>query len=41
MQHKTRFDNLIQITKSPLTRKEARSIEQVLIEQNPQFTNKI
>ena len=40
MQHGNRFDRLEPIT-TPLTRKEARSIEQVLIEQNPQFTNKI
>lgn len=41
MQHGNRFDRLESITNPPLTRKEARSIEQVLIEQNPQFTNKI
>lgn len=40
-QHGERFDKLMPITTSPLTRREARSIEQVLIEQNPRFLNKI
>ena len=41
VQHGARFDKLVPITKSPLTRREARAIEQVLIENNPQFSNKI
>ncbi len=40
-QHGKRFDYLRQITKEPLTRRQARAIEQVLIEKNPQFSNKI
>ncbi len=40
-QHGARFDKLVEITKSPLSRREARAIEQVLIEQNPGFLNKI
>ena len=40
-EHGERFDRLIEITNEPLTRKQARAIEQVLIEENPQFTNKI
>ena len=34
-------DRLIEITDEPLTRRQARAIEQVLIEDNPQFSNKI
>lgn len=41
MQHGARFDKLVPITEAPLTRREARAIEQVLIEKNPQFSNKI
>ena len=40
-QHGDRFDRLIEITDEPLTRRQARAIEQVLIEDNPQFSNKI
>ena len=40
-QHGKRFDYLREITKKPLTRRQARAIEQVLIERNPQFSNKI
>jgi len=40
-QHGDRFDYLKQITKEPLTRRQARAIEQVLKETNPNFTNKI
>ena len=39
VQHGKRFDRLIGITVEPLTRREARAIEQVLIEDNPQFSN--
>lgn len=41
IQHGARFDKLAPITEAPLTRREARAIEQVLIEKNPQFSNKI
>jgi hypothetical protein len=34
-----RFDKLRRVTKEPLTRRQARSIEQVLHEANPQFEN--
>ncbi|SEF64252.1 RHS repeat-associated core domain-containing protein [Eubacterium ruminantium] len=40
-QHGERFDVLNEITTEPLTRRQARAIEQVLIEDNPQFSNKI
>ncbi len=40
-QHGERFDRLIEITDEPLTRRQARAIEQVLIEDNPQFSNRI
>ena len=40
-QHGDRFDYLQEITSEPLTRRQARSIEQVLIENNSQFSNKI
>ena len=33
------FDRLVEITEEPLTRRQARAIEQVLIEENPQFSN--
>ena len=38
---KCRFDVLKEITTEPVTRRQARAIEQVLIEDNPQFSNKI
>ena len=38
---KSRFDVLKEITTEPVTRRQARAIEQVLIEDNPQFSNKI
>ena len=41
IRHGKRFDYLREITRKPLTRREARAIEQVLIERNPQFSNKI
>lgn len=40
-QHGDRFDRLIEITDEPLTRRQARAIEQVLIGDNQQFSNKI
>ena len=40
-QHGARFDKLVKINDNPLTRREARAIEEVLIEKNPQFSNKI
>ncbi|MDF2545537.1 MAG: repeat protein [Anaerosolibacter sp.] len=40
-QHGDRFDRLVPVTSEPLTRDQARAIEQVLIEKNPQFSNKI
>jgi hypothetical protein len=40
-QHGDRFDVLKEITTEPVTRRQARAIEQVLIEDNPQFSNKI
>ncbi len=40
-QHGARFDTLRTITDNPVTRNQGRAIEQVLIEQNPQFANKI
>ena len=39
--HGVRFDYLERITDSPVTRRQARAIEQALIEANPHFTNKI
>ncbi|MCM1124247.1 MAG: hypothetical protein NC416_16820 [Eubacterium sp.] len=36
-----RFDYLNEITTEPLTRKQARAIEQAMIENNEQFSNKI
>uniref|UniRef100_UPI00059119FF GIY-YIG nuclease family protein n=1 Tax=Effusibacillus pohliae TaxID=232270 RepID=UPI00059119FF len=40
-QHGNRFDSLRKITDTPLTRRQAKAIEQVLINRNPQFSNKI
>lgn len=40
-QHGDRFDYLDEITSKPLTRRQARAIEQVMIENNEQFSNKI
>ena len=40
-QHGSRFDYLSEITESPLTRREARAIEQAMIERHPEFQNKI
>ncbi|NRG46524.1 GIY-YIG nuclease family protein [Bacillus sp. CRN 9] len=40
-QHGDRFDFLRTITDKPLTRRQARAIEQALINRNPQFSNKI
>lgn len=40
MQHGNRFDYLREMTTEPLTRRQARAIEQVMIEKNPQFSNK-
>ena len=40
-QHGDRFDILKEITTEPVTRRQARAIEQVLIKDNPQFSNKI
>ena len=40
-QHGDRFDLLNEITTEPLTRRQARAIEQVLIEQHPEYENLI
>lgn len=40
-QHGDRFDELRKLTTSPVTRDQARAIEQVLINNNPQFQNQI
>jgi hypothetical protein len=40
-QHAERFDELLAITKEPLTRGQARAVEQALILRNPGFENKI
>ncbi len=40
-QHGDRFDYLDEITTEPLTRRQARAIEQAMIENNEQFSNKI
>lgn len=40
-QHGDRFDFLREITTEPLTRRQARAIEQTMIEANKQFSNKI
>ena len=40
-QHAERFDYLDQVTDTPVTRGQARSIEQALITRNPGFENKI
>ena len=40
-QHGFRFDYLQEITNEPLTRRQARAIEQVMIEKNHRFSNKI
>ena len=40
-QHCARFDQLEAITDSPVTRGQARAIEQALIARNPGFGNKI
>jgi RHS repeat-associated protein len=40
-QHGSRFDDIAQITLTPVTRGEARAIEEALIMRNPQFQNKI
>ena len=41
LQHGDRFDQLRQVTAAPVTRGQARSIEQALITRNPGFENKI
>ena len=40
-QHGDRFDDLLKLTSSPVTKDQARAIEQVLINNNPQFQNAI
>lgn len=40
-QHGDRFETLREITEEPLTRRQARAIEQVMIEKHPEFSNKI
>lgn len=40
-QHGDRFTRLREITQEQLTRRQAREIEQVMIENNPSFSNKI
>ena len=40
-QHGARFDYLREITTEPLTRRQARAIEQAMINNNPMFSNKI
>ncbi len=40
-QHGNRFDRLDVLTHKPLTRRQARAIEQALINRNPHFSNKI
>jgi RHS repeat-associated protein len=40
-QHGERFDQLVRVTNEPVTRGQARSIEQALIARNPGFENKI
>ena len=40
-QHGTRFDYLSEITETHLTRREARAIEQAMIERHPEYQNKI
>lgn len=40
-EHGYSFTELRAITDNPLTRGQARAVEQVLIENNPQFSNKI
>ena len=40
-QHGDRFDYLREITTEPLTRRQARAIEQAMMKANPQFSNKI
>ncbi|MGC4192635.1 MAG: hypothetical protein QM589_15950 [Thermomicrobiales bacterium] len=40
-QHGERFDQLVRVTNQPVTRGQARSIEQALIARNPGFENKI
>jgi RHS repeat-associated protein len=40
-QHGDRFDRLVQLTQSPITRDQARAIEQTLINENPHFENAI
>jgi hypothetical protein len=40
-QHGDRFDELLKLTSSKVTRDQARAIEQVLINRNPQFQNQI
>ena len=41
LQHGDRFEKLIPISNQPLTRNQARSVEQYLIDSNPSFQNKI
>ncbi|HEX9504004.1 MAG TPA: DUF2341 domain-containing protein, partial [Patescibacteria group bacterium] len=40
-QHGDRFDNVTKVNDTPLTRNQARGVEQVIKESNPQFENKI
>ena len=40
-QHGDRFDYLREITTEPLTRRQARAIEQAMIKNHPEYSNKI
>ena len=40
-QHRDRFDYLREITTEPLTRRQARAIEQAMIKNHPEYSNKI